>query len=324
LRNDRATGKIQALPSHEWSQVFGSELPIEECEVRASYACHLGALALMSSLILSTAAGAQGFPPTGPGNQSPGTTSQNPYSTPPQGQYGAPPQNGFGAPPPGQFGGSPPQGQFGGAPPQGQFGGQPPQNQFGDRPNLADELTDFHIQPQATLQTNVGSETPLSIPGGHVITTNEMRQTQGAQILLVDVWNSGQPHPTLPGALWLPGAGNAGSFNDDTQQKLWQALSQATNSKQDYPMVFFCIGSRCWESYNAALRAVNMGFKMVLWYRGGLAAWQAAGLPLAQPGQGGVPPGGAGLGGGPGMGGQSMPGMGAPGQGMPQQGGFPH
>ena len=276
--------------------------------MRASSTCRLGALVLMSSIFLSAAAGAQGFPQTGPGTQQPG-------GAPPQGQFG-------GAPPPqGQFGGAPPAGgQAPGpmAPPTGFGGGQP------ERPNLADELTDFHVQPQATLQSTVGSETPLSIPGGHVITTNEMRQTQGAQILLVDVWNSGQPHPTIPGALWLPGAGDGGgSFTDATQQKLWQALSQATHSSPDFPIVFFCIGSRCWESYNAALRAVNMGFKTVLWYRGGLSAWQQAGLPLAQPSQGAAPPGGAGIGGGPGMGGQGMPG--GPGQGMPpQQGGFPH
>jgi hypothetical protein len=30
---------------------------------------------------------------------------------------------------------------------------------------------------------------------------------------------------------------------------------------------------------------LNMGFKMVLWYRGGLAAWQAAGQQMATSGQ---------------------------------------
>ena len=40
------------------------------------------------------------------------------------------------------------------------------------RPNLADELTDFRVPPQDTLKAEVGSETPLSIPGAHVITTD--------------------------------------------------------------------------------------------------------------------------------------------------------
>jgi 3-mercaptopyruvate sulfurtransferase SseA len=37
-------------------------------------------------------------------------------------------------------------------------------------------------------------------------------------------------------------------------------------------------------SYNAALRAINLGYTNVLWYRGGIEAWQQAGLPV-QPAQ---------------------------------------
>ena len=134
------------------------------------------------------------------------------------------------------------------------------------------------------LQTNVGSPTPMTIPGGHLITTAEVRQTQGMQVLVVDVLQA-PPHPTVPGARLWPGAGDPGTFTDTIQQNLWKALSEATQSNPAYPIVFLCAGSRCWESYNAALRAVNMGFKTVLWYRGGLASWQAAGLPMSGSGQ---------------------------------------
>jgi rhodanese-related sulfurtransferase len=30
-------------------------------------------------------------------------------------------------------------------------------------------------------------------------------------------------------------------------------------------------------SYNAALRAINLGYRNVLWYRGGVEAWKAGG-----------------------------------------------
>ena len=43
------------------------------------------------------------------------------------------------------------------------------------------------------------------------------------------------------------------------------------------PLVFYCLSTECWMSYNAALRAINMGFTNVLWYRGGIEAWKAAG-----------------------------------------------
>lgn len=157
------------------------------------------------------------------------------------------------------------------------------------RQNYADELTDFGVPPQAQLQTNVGSPTPTTIPGAHVITTAEMKQAVGSDILFIDVLE-GPPHPSLPGALMMPGAGSGGSFDDANQQKLWTALSQATQMNPNRPIAFLCAGSRCWESYNAALRAVQMGFKVVLWYRGGLAAWQAAGLPFGNTGGGGPTP----------------------------------
>lgn len=277
------------------------------------------ALILLSLLCLAASAEAQNYPSPVQGNQ-----------------FGAPPAPGYGAPPTGGPGfGAPPQPPGFGAPQNPGFGAGPPPGGQPNRPNLADELTDFHVPPQSTLQQNVGSETPTLIPGGHVITTNEVKQTLNTNVVLVDVWNSGQPHPTLPGALWLPGAGDPGSFNDQTQQTLWQALSQASHGRADTPLVFFCIGSRCWESYNAGLRALNMGFKMVLWYRGGLSDWQAAGLPLA-PANGGGAPGGIGGGmpnGMPGMPGgmpggmpNAMPGgmPGMPAQAMPPPGGYPH
>ncbi len=46
------------------------------------------------------------------------------------------------------------------------------------------------------------------------------------------------------------------------------------------------LSRECWVSYNAALRAINAGYTNVLWYRGGIEAWKAAGLPTLAPGRG--------------------------------------
>ncbi len=222
---------------------------------------------LLISLAATAAALAQGFSPLKPGQAQPAPDAQ-PHDSPFGAETAQPPM----------------------APPQSSaspgFGAQP-ENQATQPPrtNFADELTDFGVPPQATLRSAVAGETPLTIPGGHVITTTEMRQAVGSDILLVDVWNT-DAHPSLPGAVLMPGAGDPGSFNDDTGQRLWAALSSLTHRQPQHPIIFFCTGSRCWESYNAALRAINMGFKMVLWYRGGLGAWRAAGLTMVTPGQG--------------------------------------
>ena len=44
--------------------------------------------------------------------------------------------------------------------------------------------------------------------------------------------------------------------------------------------MFFSRDAQHWEGYNAALRAIEMGYSGVYWYRGGIAAWKAADQPL--------------------------------------------
>ena len=146
---------------------------------------------------------------------------------------------------------------------------------------FAGELEDFGVQPQSTLQFSVGSATPTSIPGGRIITTEALERLRGSA-LLIDAWNN-QSHPTLPGAIRMPAAGSPGNFYDQVQSGFRQALAMRTNNNPQQPLVFFCAGAECWESYNAALRAIRLGYREVYWYRGGVASWQAAGLPLYPP-----------------------------------------
>lgn len=153
--------------------------------------------------------------------------------------------------------------------------------------NYANELTDFGVPPQSGLQENISSETPTHIPGAQVVTTQEVaRWWRAREVLLIDVLPEGSsrpgapPHASIPGALRIPGAGDYGDFRDEIQRNLGSRLAAATGLDLKRPIVFFCQGARCWESYNAALRARVMGYRNIFWYRGGLASWDAAGLPL--------------------------------------------
>ena len=116
----------------------------------------------------------------------------------------------------------------------------------------------------------------MEIPGARRIITQELQQL-GGRAILVDVLDE-IGHATIPGAIHLPGAGNFGSerFDDQIQKKLSALLAGMADRGGNRPLVFFCQGAQCWESYNAALRAINMGYRNVLWYRGGLASWKAA------------------------------------------------
>ena len=150
--------------------------------------------------------------------------------------------------------------------------------------NLADELTDWGIPAQADIQSNIGSRTPVELPGGKRISTQELLQI-GRQSRLVDVLDERRRHVTIPGAIHVPGGGNFGEgrFDDNLQSQLTKVLATLTDGNLDAPLVFFCQGAQCWESYNAALRALKIGHRHVIWYRGGLASWKAANLPLRRP-----------------------------------------
>jgi rhodanese-related sulfurtransferase len=66
-------------------------------------------------------------------------------------------------------------------------------------------------------------------------------------------------------------------------------LQQETKNKKDVVVVFYSDNMENWQSYNAALRAINAGYTKVLWYRGGLEAWILAGLPTQVPARGANP-----------------------------------
>ena len=131
------------------------------------------------------------------------------------------------------------------------------------------------------------SPTPLEIPGARIILTPELRRRLQAPLderpLLFDVLGADNPHASLPGAIWLPGAGRGASFDDEVQAQLAKLLDFATNRNLAREMAFFCASPRCWLSYNAALRAARLGYRNVLWYRGGIEAWGAGGGALAEP-----------------------------------------
>lgn len=150
----------------------------------------------------------------------------------------------------------------------------------------ANEAQDFGVVPTRQLRPSdqLGGPTPTSIPGGQVIGTQQLAQLlQGGQgnALLLHAYG-GVQH--LPGAIPVGPAAQGGSFDDQVQREFGQYLQQITHGDQSRAMVFYCGGVQCWGSYNAALRAIRMGYRNVAWYRGGIEAWQQAGLPVLTAG----------------------------------------
>jgi len=91
------------------------------------------------------------------------------------------------------------------------------------------------------------------------------------------IWRP-KPRNDIPGSLWLPDTGY-GALAPVMQDYFERGLQQATGGKRDRLIVFYCLAS-CWMSWNAAKRALALGYTRVAWYPEGTNGWAAHRLPL--------------------------------------------
>lgn len=91
------------------------------------------------------------------------------------------------------------------------------------------------------------------------------------------IWRD-KPRHSIPGAIWLPNTGY-GDLADDTLNYFQAGLRAASDNDTDAPLVFFCL-EECWMSWNAAKRAVALGYSSVSWYPDGTDGWAFEELPL--------------------------------------------
>jgi len=116
--------------------------------------------------------------------------------------------------------------------------------------------------------------TPLTVPGAKTIKTVELKEmlAKDPTIPAVDVLGSKN---SLKGAVGMPGAGDSVLLGLE-KEKFPKVLESLTGGDKKRPIVFFCLSSECWMSYNSSLHAVSAGYENVLWYRGGTDAWKGA------------------------------------------------
>jgi PQQ-dependent catabolism-associated CXXCW motif protein len=150
-------------------------------------------------------------------------------------------------------------------------------------------------EPDDLRMGDYNSEVPAGVSGAQVIVTAEEleRFIAAAQPALLDVYPApNRPEDlgedvlwfepsraTLPEAFWLANVG-MGPAPAALETLLADTLEAVTAGDRSFPVVIFC-EPRCWHSWNAAKRAVRLGYDNVHWYKGGVEAWRTAGLPLA-------------------------------------------
>jgi PQQ-dependent catabolism-associated CXXCW motif protein len=136
--------------------------------------------------------------------------------------------------------------------------------------------------------------TPTSLAGARVLTTRDAEELWKGGAAFVDVlphpprptnlppgtiWHE-TPHMDIPGSMWLPDTGY-GALATATERYFRNGLAHLTQADQSRWLVVYCLKD-CWMSWNAAKRALEIGYKNVAWYRDGTDGWEANGLPVQQ------------------------------------------
>ncbi len=149
-------------------------------------------------------------------------------------------------------------------------------------------------QPDGYRLEDFRSPTPAALTGAETVTTAQAERLWRAGAAFVDVlpraprpttlppgtiWRDA-PHDSIPHARWLPNTG-FGELAPQTEAYFRHGLSAATGGDPDKPVVLFC-QRNCWMSWNAAKRALALGYRHVHWYPDGTDGWGEAGLPLAR------------------------------------------
>jgi PQQ-dependent catabolism-associated CXXCW motif protein len=151
-------------------------------------------------------------------------------------------------------------------------------------PAYAFEDKDWGIEPIRKPKTApFHAPTPTSIPGGRVIKTLELKSLleRDKHAVVIDVLYN-RARKSIPGSLMMRGGGDA-PFYAAEKSRFSAAMEKVTEGSKARPIVFLCLSSECWLSYNAALYAIEAGYTDVMWYRGGTNAWSGASLESAPP-----------------------------------------
>ena len=148
-------------------------------------------------------------------------------------------------------------------------------------------------EPDAYRLDNYRAPTPVTLRGAQVLATAEAEAIwRSHSAAFVDVlprtprprglpagtyWRD-KPRADIPGSIWLPDTGY-GELAPVTVEYFSAGLEKATNGDRARLVVFYCLAD-CWMSWNAAKRALSLGYGNVAWYREGTDGWSAARLPL--------------------------------------------
>ena len=134
---------------------------------------------------------------------------------------------------------------------------------------------------------------PADVPGGKTLDVPEAMQAQlQGKTTFIDVyppkglgpdpldghWVITEERRSIPGSIWLPEVGR-GTLSSEAEDYFRRNLARLTGADPGASIVFFCT-SDCWQSWNAARRAIGWGYTDVHWFPLGTDGWLEAGGEL--------------------------------------------
>lgn len=148
-------------------------------------------------------------------------------------------------------------------------------------------------EPDTYRTTDYRSPVPETLKGARVVTAEEAKTLLDEKAIFVDVYPRAPKPPNLPagtvwrdpahesiaGAVWLANVGY-GVMAPAMADYFSLRLAALTSGDKAKPLVFFCL-KNCWMSWNAAKRALELGYSNVIWFPDGVDGWRDLALPTA-------------------------------------------
>lgn len=148
-------------------------------------------------------------------------------------------------------------------------------------------------EPAGYRMTDFRTPVPATLKGARVVGAEEARELMEQKAVFIDVYPQAPKPPNLPagtvwrdpshesiaGAAWLANVGY-GVVPPAVQSYFSARLETLTGGDKARTVVFFCL-KNCWMSWNAAKRALEMGYANVVWFPDGVDGWRDLALPTA-------------------------------------------
>lgn len=150
------------------------------------------------------------------------------------------------------------------------------------------------VEPQNYKMDQFRSAVPATLTGATVVDSEQAKILhESGQVKFIDVLPSPKQPPgmkegdiwlpkkrfNIPDSIWLADVGY-GVLSDEIEAYFKSNLREISQGGYD-GLLFYCL-TDCWMSWNAAKRAIQMGYSDVYWFPGGVDEWALKGFRLEE------------------------------------------